>query len=274
LEGVVDRAEADFVEAIVGLTRVGEGRAMENAEMHGPGGSSKEGRGWSAGNAEIRPQNYLLLLLLLLLRAGFRGIKHRGLDDFLADGIERFLDFLQELVEALVNDVGDSERLEIAQQAAGGAGGIGFGAGARLTEDAAEEIGRFARRSSGASVGRNRKDRRNSAAFQGKDRADVGAAVGLERAGGAEHGLPLGGVDGAADIGSVGKQDVVFNIEDAGSLIGTFDVFPKLNELPALAARIGGAGEALEKVGGLLDAGEEAHAVPTAQTSVVFWDFK
>ena len=50
---------------------------------------------------------------------------------------------------------------------------------------------------------------------------------------------------------------MVFNIEDAGSLIGTFDVFPKLNELPALAAGVGSAGEALEKVGSLLDAGEE-----------------
>ena len=85
----------------------------------------------------------------------------------------------------------------------------------------------------------------------------MGAAVGLERAGGAEHGLPLGGVDRAADVGRVGEEDVVFNIENPGSFIGTFEVFPELDKFPALAAAVGGAGESLEEVGALFDPGEK-----------------
>ena len=81
-----------------------------------------------------------MLLLLLFLGARFGGIKHGRLHDLFADGVEGGLHLLEEFVEALVDDFGDAQGLEIGEQAAGGAGGIGFGAGAGFAQNAAEKI--------------------------------------------------------------------------------------------------------------------------------------
>jgi hypothetical protein len=50
---------------------------------------------------------------------------------------------------------------------------------------------------------------------------------------------------------------VVLHVEDAGGLVGPFEVFAELDEFPALAPRIGRGGETLEEMGGSLDVVEK-----------------
>jgi len=71
-------ADSNFVEAVVRVAGVGEGRAVVDAKLHGRAG----GKRWARREALL-----LLLLLLLFLGAGFRGVEHGGLDDFFADFI-------------------------------------------------------------------------------------------------------------------------------------------------------------------------------------------
>src|SRR5688572_21548722 len=81
-----------------------------------------------------------------------------------------------------------------------------------------------------------------------QDLTHVIAPVSLECGRGPQHRLPLCGVECATDVGRTGKEDVVFDVEDAGRLVGAFDVLAELDELPAFAARISGSGETLEQM--------------------------
>src|SRR5258708_14608731 len=60
----------------------------------------------------------LLLLLLLLVRSRFGGVKHRSLNYFVADPIKGFLNLKEEFVETGLDHVCNRAGLEVAEQRA------------------------------------------------------------------------------------------------------------------------------------------------------------
>ena len=65
-------------------------------------------------------------------------------------------------------------------------------------------------------------------------------AVHFEGGAGFEKGGPLDGVDGHADVLDFGEEDVVFDVEDAGGFVGTFEEAADAAEVPAFAVGHGG----------------------------------
>jgi hypothetical protein len=83
---------------------------------------------------------FLLLLLLLFVEGRFGPVEHRRRDHLVADRHESRPHLDEELVHPALEDIRDGERLELAEEAAGGAGGAAAGAGGGFAEDAAQKL--------------------------------------------------------------------------------------------------------------------------------------
>ena len=77
-----------------------------------------------------------------------------------------------------------------------------------------------------------------------RDLSDIRLQIGFQRAARAQDRHPLRDVHMAANLLSARKQDVIFDVEDPRGGVGAFEVFAKLQKIPALAMdhrRVGGS---------------------------------
>src|ERR1700751_3179017 len=68
----------------------------------------------------------------------------------------------------------------------------------------------------------------------------------LSAAAGIKNCEPLYAIDRAADLFFLGKQNMIFDVEDAGSPVRSFQKFPQLKEVPTFIMGHGGVCDSLE----------------------------
>ena len=74
--------------------------------------------------------------------------------------------------------------------------------------------------------------------------AAVPLAVHLEGRGGAQHGPPLDMIEGGSHVLGRAEEDVVFDVQDAGNLVGALEHPADLCKVPARPVRHRGVGDA------------------------------
>ena len=78
----------------------------------------------------------------------------------------------------------------------------------------------------------------------------VPLAIHFQRAGRPQQGQPLDVVERRADVGQLGQQDEVLHVENARRLVGPLEHAAQLAEVPGLAVRHRGVGDAQELLAG------------------------
>src|SRR5215469_58157 len=83
----------------------------------------------------------------------------------------------------------------------------------------------------------------------GGDLSAVMLSVWLQSAARLQNRHPLDSIDISADLLSRWQKDVIFNIQDSRSAVGSFQIFPELDEFPPLVVRHRGIGNTLKELG-------------------------